>query len=91
MIRQASVLDAGGTIIQETRHFHETTGDTTSGREKSDAEDYRYFPEPDLIPIAADPTWAEELRAALPEAPGLRLALTAGSVGPVRLRHDGGR
>lgn len=74
MIRQASVLDAGGTIIQETRHFHETTGDTTSGREKSDAEDYRYFPEPDLIPIAADPTWVEELRAALPEAPGLRLA-----------------
>lgn len=74
IIRQASVLDAGGTITQETRHFQETTGDTTSGREKSDAEDYRYFPEPDLIPIAADPEWVEQLRAGLPEAPGLRLA-----------------
>ncbi|MGB3674729.1 MAG: Asp-tRNA(Asn)/Glu-tRNA(Gln) amidotransferase subunit GatB [Candidatus Nanopelagicales bacterium] len=74
IIRQASVLDAGGTITQETRHFQETTGDTTSGREKSDAEDYRYFPEPDLIPIAADPEWVEQLRAGLPEAPGLRVA-----------------
>ncbi|MFA7267225.1 MAG: Asp-tRNA(Asn)/Glu-tRNA(Gln) amidotransferase subunit GatB [Candidatus Nanopelagicales bacterium] len=74
IIRQASVLDAGGTIIQETRHFQESTGDTTSGREKSDAEDYRYFPEPDLIPIAADPEWVELLRAGLPEAPGLRVA-----------------
>lgn len=74
IIRQASVLDAGGTIVQETRHFQETTGDTTSGREKSDAEDYRYFPEPDLIPIAADPQWVEQLRAGLPEAPGLRVA-----------------
>ena len=73
IIRQAEVLDAGGTITQETRHFHETTGDTTPGREKSDAEDYRYFPEPDLIPIAADPQWVEQLRAALPEAPSLRL------------------
>ncbi len=74
IIRQAAVLDGGGTITQETRHFQEATGDTTSGREKSDAEDYRYFPEPDLIPIAADPDWVEELRAALPEAPGLRIA-----------------
>jgi len=73
IIRQAEVLDGGGTITQETRHFHETTGDTTPGREKSDAEDYRYFPEPDLIPIAADPKWVEQLRAALPEAPSLRL------------------
>lgn len=73
IIRQAAVLDAGGTVVQETRHFQETTGDTTSGREKSDAEDYRYFPEPDLIPIAPDPAWVEELRAGLPESPSLRV------------------
>ena len=74
IIRQANVLASGGSVVQETRHFHETTGDTTSGRVKSDAEDYRYFPEPDLIPIAPDPAWIEELRAGLPEAPGLRVA-----------------
>src|SRR2546430_12367430 len=47
--RQAAVLDAGGRIIQETRHFHEDTGTTTSGRSKEEAQDYRYFPEPDLV------------------------------------------
>ena len=74
IIRQASVLDAGGRIIQETRHFDESTGGTRPGREKSDAEDYRYFPEPDLIPIAPDPAWIEELRSALPEPPAKRIA-----------------
>jgi aspartyl-tRNA(Asn)/glutamyl-tRNA(Gln) amidotransferase subunit B len=69
MLRQASVLDAGGKITQETRHFHEETGDTTSGRSKETATDYRYFPEPDLVPLAPDPAWVEELRAALPELP----------------------
>jgi aspartyl-tRNA(Asn)/glutamyl-tRNA(Gln) amidotransferase subunit B len=73
IIRQANVLASGGSVVQETRHFQETTGDTTSGRVKSDAEDYRYFPEPDLIPIAPDADWIEELRAGLPEAPGLRI------------------
>ena len=71
MTRQAAVLRAGGTIIQETRHWHEDTGITTSGREKSDAEDYRYFPEPDLVPIAPDPAWVEQLRAELPENPAV--------------------
>ena len=60
----------GGTIVQETRHWHEDTGITTSGRIKEEAEDYRYFPEPDLVPIAPDPAWVEQLRAALPEPPG---------------------
>ncbi len=69
MARQAGVLDGGGSITQETRHFHENTGDTTSGRSKETATDYRYFPEPDLVPIAPDPAWVEELRAGLPEAP----------------------
>ncbi|MFG1923582.1 Asp-tRNA(Asn)/Glu-tRNA(Gln) amidotransferase subunit GatB [Cryptosporangium sp. NPDC048952] len=72
MIRQAAVLDAGGSIKQETRHFHEDTGETTSGRSKEEATDYRYFPEPDLVPIAPDPAWVEELRKTLPEPPAER-------------------
>jgi aspartyl-tRNA(Asn)/glutamyl-tRNA(Gln) amidotransferase subunit B len=67
--RQAAILAAGGKIVQETRHWHEDTGITTSGREKSDAEDYRYFPEPDLVPIAPSRDWVEELRKTLPEPP----------------------
>ncbi|GIJ45682.1 aspartyl/glutamyl-tRNA(Asn/Gln) amidotransferase subunit B [Virgisporangium aliadipatigenens] len=74
MLRQASVLDAGGSITQETRHFHEDTGDTTSGRSKETATDYRYFPEPDLVPLAPDPAWVETLKAALPETPRARRA-----------------
>ena len=69
MIRQASVLDAGGRIIQETRHFHEETGETTSGRSKETATDYRYFPEPDLVPLAPDAEWVVGLKAGLPEPP----------------------
>ncbi|GAA3806175.1 Asp-tRNA(Asn)/Glu-tRNA(Gln) amidotransferase subunit GatB [Cellulomonas soli] len=69
--RQAAVLDAGGSIVQETRHWHEDTSSTTAGRVKSDAEDYRYFPEPDLVPIAPDPAWVEEIRATLPEMPAV--------------------
>lgn len=67
--RQAAVLAAGASVLQETRHWHEDTGVTTPGREKSDAEDYRYFPEPDLVPVAPSRAWVEELRATLPEPP----------------------
>jgi aspartyl-tRNA(Asn)/glutamyl-tRNA(Gln) amidotransferase subunit B len=67
--RQAAVLAAGGTIVQETRHFHENDGSTTSGRTKEEAEDYRYFPEPDLVPIAPSRAWVDELRHTLPEPP----------------------
>ena len=74
MTRQAAVLDSGAKVVQETRHWHEDTGVTTSGREKSDAEDYRYFPEPDLVPIAPSRAWVEELRATLPENPAVRQA-----------------
>ncbi|MGP8298949.1 Asp-tRNA(Asn)/Glu-tRNA(Gln) amidotransferase subunit GatB [Streptomyces inhibens] len=70
--RHAAVLSSGGTIIQETRHFHEEDGSTTSGRVKEEAEDYRYFPEPDLVPVAPSREWVEELRAVLPELPRLR-------------------
>ena len=72
MTRQAALLRAGGSVVQETRHWHEDTGMTTAGRVKSDAEDYRYFPEPDLVPIAPTRERVEELRATLPEAPGAR-------------------
>jgi aspartyl-tRNA(Asn)/glutamyl-tRNA(Gln) amidotransferase subunit B len=70
--RQAAVLDAGGVITQETRHWHEDTGTTSAGRPKSDADDYRYFPEPDLVPVAPSRQWVEELRATLPEPPAAR-------------------
>ena len=69
MQRQAQIPADGGTILQETRHYHEEDGSTSSGREKSDSEDYRYFPEPDLVPIRPDRAWVEELRASLPELP----------------------
>ncbi|MGD0244089.1 MAG: Asp-tRNA(Asn)/Glu-tRNA(Gln) amidotransferase subunit GatB [Streptosporangiaceae bacterium] len=72
--RQAAVLDAGGRIVQETRHFHEDAGTTTSGRSKEEAQDYRYFPEPDLVPVAPPAEWVERIRAALPEAPSARRA-----------------
>jgi aspartyl-tRNA(Asn)/glutamyl-tRNA(Gln) amidotransferase subunit B len=67
--RQAAVLDAGGRVFQETRHLHEDTGTTTSGRSKEEAQDYRYFPEPDLVPVAPPAEWVEQIRASLPEAP----------------------
>jgi aspartyl-tRNA(Asn)/glutamyl-tRNA(Gln) amidotransferase subunit B len=70
--RQAARLTAGDRVVQETRHWHEDTGTTTSGRSKEQAEDYRYFPEPDLVPVAPDPAWVEELRAGLPASPAVR-------------------
>ncbi|WP_193043508.1 Asp-tRNA(Asn)/Glu-tRNA(Gln) amidotransferase subunit GatB [Mycolicibacterium baixiangningiae] len=71
MRRQAAVLTSGGTITQETRHFHED-GYTSPGRSKETAEDYRYFPEPDLEPVAPDAGLVERLRQTLPELPWLR-------------------
>ncbi|KQY99274.1 glutamyl-tRNA amidotransferase [Microbacterium sp. Root53] len=70
--RQAAILADGGAITQETRHWHEDTGTTSPGRPKSDADDYRYFPEPDLLPVEPTPALIEELRAALPEPPAAR-------------------
>lgn len=74
MQRHGARLAAGQKVHQETRHFHEDTGLTTPGRSKETAEDYRYFPEPDLVPVAPDAAWIEELRASLPERPSLRRA-----------------
>ncbi|PKQ32730.1 MAG: Asp-tRNA(Asn)/Glu-tRNA(Gln) amidotransferase GatCAB subunit B [Actinobacteria bacterium HGW-Actinobacteria-2] len=69
--RQAALLAGGGKVHQETRHWHEE-GYTTPGRSKEQAEDYRYFPEPDLVPVAPSREWVEELRATLPEAPDVK-------------------
>ncbi|MFR9755305.1 Asp-tRNA(Asn)/Glu-tRNA(Gln) amidotransferase subunit GatB [Streptomyces sp. TR06-5] len=104
--RHAAVLSGGGSIVQETRHFHEEDGSTTSGRIKEEAEDYRYFPEPDLVPVAPPRDWVEKLRAELPELPRLRRnrlreewgisehemqsALNAGAVGLIVATIDAG-
>jgi aspartyl-tRNA(Asn)/glutamyl-tRNA(Gln) amidotransferase subunit B len=72
MTRQAAILAEGGEIVQETRHFEEASGTTRAGRRKETAEDYRYFPEPDLVPIAPSREWVEELRLTLPEMPAQR-------------------
>lgn len=69
--RQAAILAVGGTIEQETRHS-QADGTTRAGRVKSDSDDYRYFPEPDLVPVAPSREWVEEIRAALPEMPAAK-------------------
>ena len=74
MRRQAAVLLAGGEVVQETRHFQEADATTKPGRRKETAEDYRYFPEPDLTPVAPDAEWVEHLRTTLPELPWQRRA-----------------
>jgi len=72
MIRHAELLNKGERVVQETRHFHEDTGLTTPGRSKEQAEDYRYFPEPDLVPVAPSNGLIEKIRASLPEKPSMR-------------------
>jgi aspartyl-tRNA(Asn)/glutamyl-tRNA(Gln) amidotransferase subunit B len=72
--RQGALLDGGGRVVQETRHFHEDSGTTSPGRSKEEAQDYRYFPEPDLVPLAPPAEWVEELRSALPEPPSVQRA-----------------
>ena len=72
VVRQSNRLEAGERIVQETRHFLEESGLTRPGRSKEQAEDYRYFPEPDLVPVVPDSAWIEELRASLPEKPSSR-------------------
>ena len=78
--RQAAILDSGGKVKQETRMWNEE-GYTTAGRSKEHAEDYRYFPEPDLVPVAASREWVEKLRSELPEPPVKRRARLQGEYG----------
>ncbi|MCL2736829.1 MAG: Asp-tRNA(Asn)/Glu-tRNA(Gln) amidotransferase subunit GatB [Propionibacteriaceae bacterium] len=72
--RQGAILARGGTVTQETRHWHEDGAYTSAGRSKEQAEDYRYFPEPDLVPVAPSRTWVDELRATIPLNPTMRRA-----------------
>jgi aspartyl-tRNA(Asn)/glutamyl-tRNA(Gln) amidotransferase subunit B len=72
--RQGARLDAGERVVQETRHFHEDSGTTSPGRSKEEAQDYRYFPEPDLVPLAPASELVESVRGSLPEPPSVRRA-----------------
>lgn len=72
--RHIRVLEEGGTLVQETRGFDQTTGKTYSMREKEDAEDYRYLPDPDLMPIVVDDAWINSIKDSLPELPDARKA-----------------
>jgi aspartyl-tRNA(Asn)/glutamyl-tRNA(Gln) amidotransferase subunit B len=79
--RQTAVLDAGGVVHQETRLWDADTGETVSMRRKEDADDYRYFPEPDLPPLQIEAAWVERVRASLPELPDARKARLVAAYG----------
>jgi aspartyl-tRNA(Asn)/glutamyl-tRNA(Gln) amidotransferase subunit B len=79
--RQRAALDGGEALVQETRHFDEESGRTHTLRSKEEAFDYRYFPEPDLPPLAPDPVWVERLRGDLPELPAAKRERYASALG----------
>jgi aspartyl-tRNA(Asn)/glutamyl-tRNA(Gln) amidotransferase subunit B len=81
MGRQIDLLEAGTRIVQETRHWDEDAGRTRPGRNKEEAEDYRYFQEPDLVPIEPDAAWLSAVQAAMPTLPAERRHLLAGRTG----------
>jgi aspartyl-tRNA(Asn)/glutamyl-tRNA(Gln) amidotransferase subunit B len=79
--RQIDVLTSGGRVALETRHWHEDEGRTVAGRTKEEAEDYRYFPEPDLVPVDPSLSWLSSVRAAVPVLPAERRELLAKAAG----------
>jgi aspartyl-tRNA(Asn)/glutamyl-tRNA(Gln) amidotransferase subunit B len=79
--RQIALLESGGTVHQETRHWDESAGRTDSMRSKEEANDYRYFPEPDLVPLAPDAAWQERVREDLGAMPADRRAVLASALG----------
>jgi aspartyl-tRNA(Asn)/glutamyl-tRNA(Gln) amidotransferase subunit B len=79
--RQIELLESGGRVVQETRHWNEADGRTHSMRSKEEAFDYRYFPEPDLVPVAPSAAWLAEIAAALPLMPADRRARVATATG----------
>jgi len=81
MQRQIDLIEAGERVRQETRHWDETDGRTHTLRTKEDADDYRYFPEPDLVPLAPDAEWIEEIRRTMPPLPAARRAALAAAAG----------
>jgi aspartyl-tRNA(Asn)/glutamyl-tRNA(Gln) amidotransferase subunit B len=70
--RQIALIESGGTVMQETRHWDENAGTTAGMRSKEESEDYRYFQEPDLVPLLVDDAWRERVVASLPELPAAR-------------------
>jgi aspartyl-tRNA(Asn)/glutamyl-tRNA(Gln) amidotransferase subunit B len=79
--RQVELIEEGGRIVQETRLFDAGRGITRPMRSKEEAHDYRYFPDPDLLPLVLDPDWVEELRAGLPELPDAKKARFVSTLG----------
>ena len=88
--RQIAVLEGGGTVDQETRHWDESAGRTESMRSKEEANDYRYFPEPDLVPLAPDAAWRHRVEAGLGPMPADRRRQLADALGGVAQRGRGG-
>ncbi len=79
--RQIAILEAGGVITQETRLYDPDKGETRSMRSKEEAHDYRYFPDPDLLPLVIEQAWVDEIKAALPELPDAKKARFIGDYG----------
>ncbi len=79
--RQVAVLESGGKVVQETRLYDPDSGETASMRSKEQAHDYRYFPEPDLVPLAISDEWREHVRASTPEMPSVKRARFIGEFG----------
>jgi aspartyl-tRNA(Asn)/glutamyl-tRNA(Gln) amidotransferase subunit B len=79
--RQIELIEAGERVVLETRHWDEAAGRTRPGRRKEEAEDYRYFPEPDLVPVEPEASWLDGLRAGLPQLPADRRTVLAGAAG----------
>jgi len=86
--RQTETIEDGGTVVQETRLWDAGAGVTVSMRRKEEAHDYRYFPDPDLLPLIVDDAWVEELRRTIPELPGAKVARLAQQYGIPR--YDAG-
>jgi aspartyl-tRNA(Asn)/glutamyl-tRNA(Gln) amidotransferase subunit B len=79
--RQVDLVESGESVVQETRHWDEEAGRTRPGRRKEDADDYRYFQEPDLVPLVPDPAWLDDLGRGLPALPAARRAALAAAAG----------
>lgn len=79
--RQVDLISSGGTVVQETRHWDEAAGVTSTLRVKEETEDYRYFPDPDLVPVEPAQSWIDEIAASLPELPAVTRSRIAGAYG----------
>jgi aspartyl-tRNA(Asn)/glutamyl-tRNA(Gln) amidotransferase subunit B len=85
--RQVGLLEAGDKVVQQTRHWNEDSGVTVALRSKEEAFDYRYFPEPDLVPVVPDPAWQAEVAGSIGPMPGHRRAKLAALFGPEPPEH----